>query len=236
MNIKKHLWNHNLYDTSDETRKPIWLKDMEMFSYLTHKIHDGICDLPRMRNHNAFFDCRKQNADSSPPCNSQSWPKLYPETILHHERLASMAASSMFFARLTSTEAPQRNPASYVGPATNRTWNCSCERVNMTCLHWPCPVSMLSLWQSYILSSWVLELGWVCLKQVSNELPNKFVTKKRWKHNINFRISTSTNALQHLWAFSWWRMCSLTLKALVGSFQLLSVRPVGCLLHFAVEP
>lgn len=193
-----------------------------------------------MRNHNSCFDCRKQNADSSLPYNSQSWPKLYPETILHHEQLASMAASSMFFARLTSTKAPQRNPASYGGPATNHTWNCSWERVNMTCSQWPCPVNILSLWQSYILSSWgvflvILELGWVCLKQVSNELPNKFVTKKRWKHNINFRISTSTNALQHLWTFSWWRMCSLTLKALVGSFHLHSARMVGCLLHFGVE-
>ena len=46
--------------------------------------------------------------------NSYTWPKFYPETILQHQRLASMAASSMFFARLTSTKEPQRNPASCV--------------------------------------------------------------------------------------------------------------------------
>lgn len=142
--------------------------------------------------------------------NTYTWPKLYPETILHHQRLASMAASSMFFARLTSTKEPQRNPASCVGPATERYVNLlmGTGRYDSTCLQRPCPVNIMILvfCQSYILRyggvlQAILKLGWVCLKQASNKLPNKSDEKKHsWKQSFNFRISTSTSGLQHLWA------------------------------------
>ena len=112
----------------------------------------------------------------------------------------------------------------------NGTWNCwmGTGEYDMFAVTLPCKyMKILVVWNTEVYFWWFWNLDEFCLKQVSDELPNKSVTKNNsWI--VENKMSTSEYQHQQMVSNIF---CSLTLEALVALFHLLPARTVGRLLH-----